>query len=784
MPEPIQVEPGFPQLQPRLFFLGHVSLALSVTALVESEMLFVPDFVLFLPLFYACLWISYAGKGKWRPPGSITNALGLLITVVGGAWIYNQLGRPDSIVQSLPLPTALVPFVGPILVFLVILRLFSATAKRDYWILQGMGLLQVSLACVLTYGSFFAILLLPYLVVMVLILKTAQEQGGDTEPVRLRGSRNGSFKWVDFLQASSWTGAFLALSIPLFLITPRADTSTWNPLLRFSQSRGMFRGSTTGFSEQMNLNRTGEVELSEEVAMTVMVKDATGQPYKEMFLGQRWRGAVLEQYEKGVWQRRYRRRPPQFIAQAELPNFGPNVIKVHFSLVPRKAAGLFLADPVRLDSQMSTRLPVVINPPLHPQAFFFEQGSTVQFSLDSVRVRQEIGYTQVVPLQVPRDRVPAFLENEYLGDLITPRLSTLEDWTIDLINELKTTGRYGIENVAIAARGRRDLGRPVVESIQRERIASALSSYLSRGGEYTYTLDLRRENTAIDPVEDFLFNVRSGHCERYASGLALMLRSIGIPARVIKGFRGCEAIGDGEYVIKNSQAHSWVEVLVPQLDRGGNLVQDPVTGKIQFDWLTLDPTPDFSAEDLQKFSIWRMVFDVFDSVRAFWREMIVEYNPDQQADFWYRIRPDFSNMSYTKLLASLPKILLGLGITLLAGLGLVLGLPRLLARMGAEPKGRPQLGQIIYRRMKYIVWKRISLAPAVGQTPREFCSVLQEKLQPLAMNPQTATLPMRVAELLYRGRFGRESIEWTLVSSMLKELSQLNKELKKKKGAV
>jgi len=53
---------------------------------------------------------------------------------------------------------------------------------------------------------------------------------------------------------------------------------------------------------------------------------------------------------------------------------------------------------------------------------------------------------------------------------------------------------------------------------------------------------------------DFLLNVKQGHCERFAGALALMLRSQGVQARVVAGFRGAEHKGDGQYVIRQNFA--------------------------------------------------------------------------------------------------------------------------------------------------------------------------------------------------------------------------------------
>ena len=65
---------------------------------------------------------------------------------------------------------------------------------------------------------------------------------------------------------------------------------------------------------------------------------------------------------------------------------------------------------------------------------------------------------------------------------------------------------------------------------------------------------------SLDPVEDFLVNRKEGHCEYFASALALLLRSIDIPSRMVNGFKG----GDWNELtqtmnVRQKHAHSWVE---------------------------------------------------------------------------------------------------------------------------------------------------------------------------------------------------------------------------------
>ncbi len=84
----------------------------------------------------------------------------------------------------------------------------------------------------------------------------------------------------------------------------------------------------------------------------------------------------------------------------------------------------------------------------------------------------------------------------------------------------------------------------------------------------------------IDPVQDFLDNRKEGHCEYFASALALLLRSVNIRSRVVNGFKGGDWSELTETLnVRQKHAHSWVEALV-----GLTPEKNPI-------WITLDPTP-------------------------------------------------------------------------------------------------------------------------------------------------------------------------------------------------
>ena len=185
-----------------------------------------------------------------------------------------------------------------------------------------------------------------------------------------------------------------------------------------------------------------------------------------------------------------------------------------------------------------------------------------------------------------------------------------------------------------------------------ERVGRALTDYLAHSGEYGYTLDLRRQDTSLDPVMDFLVNVKQGHCERFASALALMLRSQGIPARVVVGFLGAAELGNGVYVVRENQAHAWVEMLAPERkDREPPAPPNGVRPYHPPDWLTLDPTPAGDATP-PPYSLWDWWQDGERTGQQLWGGMVVNYNADEQAGLWATLQsPRFLNGLYRAGLA-------------------------------------------------------------------------------------------------------------------------------------
>ncbi|MFN7065257.1 MAG: transglutaminaseTgpA domain-containing protein [Aquificaceae bacterium] len=126
--------------------------------------------------------------------------------------------------------------------------------------------------------------------------------------------------------------------------------------------------------------------------------------------------------------------------------------------------------------------------------------------------------------------------------------------------------------------------------------------------DYQYTLRLERHEG--DPLEYFLFVSKKGNCEYYASATALLLRLMGIPARVVGGYKGAlwNQFG-GYHIVTNSMAHVWVEAY------------------IEGQWVRVDTTPPYVSPAVNRVSPLALISD---SIVSFWYSYVVGYSSEKQ----------------------------------------------------------------------------------------------------------------------------------------------------------
>ena len=109
--------------------------------------------------------------------------------------------------------------------------------------------------------------------------------------------------------------------------------------------------------------------------------------------------------------------------------------------------------------------------------------------------------------------------------------------------------------------------------------ARAIEQYLIYDGGFTYNLDVsyRRADKA---VEEFLGEGKEGFCTQFSTSMALLLRDMNVPSRVVYGSTSGEEVSQGEYLVRGSNMHTWVEAYFPGVG-----------------WYPFNPTPGFSMPD-------------------------------------------------------------------------------------------------------------------------------------------------------------------------------------------
>jgi protein-glutamine gamma-glutamyltransferase len=227
------------------------------------------------------------------------------------------------------------------------------------------------------------------------------------------------------------------------------------------------------------------------------------------------------------------------------------------------------------------------------------------------------------------------------GTLVRPDVrSGSFDYRVDSSADLKgpqpgesTPGQRtlaGLRAVPATLRAQlREVAQPIVGQLppeDRAARARALESFLRDSGEFRYTLHISAVDRKLDPVVDFLINRKEGHCEYFASALALLLRSIDIPARLVNGFKGGDWNEIGRmYCVRQKHAHSWVEAYLGEGPAG-----TPT-------WLTLDATPPSERNQ----SVGRVggflanFRPLTDLIRYVWIFYFVGYNAVRQDRFIY-----------------------------------------------------------------------------------------------------------------------------------------------------
>jgi protein-glutamine gamma-glutamyltransferase len=314
-------------------------------------------------------------------------------------------------------------------------------------------------------------------------------------------------------------------------------------------------------------------------------------------------------------------------------------------------------------------------------------------------------------------------------------------------------------------------------------VARAIESYFKSEADFRYTLDLTNEViVGLDPVEQFLSVDRSGNCQYFASAMVLMLRSQGIPARLVVGFNTDEYNNiTGQYIARQLHAHAWVEALIDSQWLKPRDVFYADKPSMQY-WLRLDPTPGGGGTGG---ATGGRVSDVLDMAQDIWSSYVVEVDgagrrrelrgSGGEISGTYEMYYEWLKLKISRIRAgelgagslagrelfSWPSAVAGILISLAAVAAYQLGVPRLNRHRGkgAAPAMSIAKPSVAYFAEAMALLERLGFQRRIGQTPREFTTKTAESLENSAQPISLAGALGALTSAYYRERFSSNSSE-------------------------
>src|SRR5579884_250865 len=562
--------------------------------------------------------------------------------------------------------------------FLAVLKLVTASTERDYAYLKILAALELLSAATLSRNlSFFAFLALFILFAIASFASGEVRRSAAVRGAPVRAGTRSFGRCLGLASATLFAG-ILTLSAGLFFVLPRTA--------RAAMSRvAPHRLHMPGFTNEVRLGEFGEITQNTRAVMHV-------KPYGSEDLSRaRWRGAALSEFDGLRW----------FAAPGADVSLPLDRDALVVGNAPRTRPGHSVRYRVQLDEIAADTLffagtpeTITINVPRNLSSLRLSRGGSYRVP----RLLNGITYSVYSFLEdedAPAVRPPPPLPDHLREDAL--RLPGIDPRIPELARSFTAGARTDEEK------------------------ARAIEGALRR--DYVYTLELLPAPVS-DPLAHFLFVRKKGHCEYFASAMAVMLRTLGIPSRIVTGFQsGVFNSLTGTQVVRASDAHSWVEAWFPAAG-----------------WTTFDPTP--SGPSAGSPGVGREIAMFFDAADQFWKDWVLSYDLQRQVVLAARVQesgrtlrlpafPDFASwwrraggnaVTAAWLMAALAAmVLIFMAWPARAGIWR----HRVRLRRAARGEGQASDATLLYQRMLALLARRGFQKPP-WLTPGEFARVLPD----------------------------------------------------------
>lgn len=613
------------------------------------------------------------------------------------------------------------------LMVLMVIKLCTLRVRRDYLHLYAISLVAIVASGSLTTDLWYMPVFLIYLMagVWTLLLFQLTKHSEAVEP-----STKPALEWREpsgvpnqvttplFWLANGLVLATFGLTILIFFTIPRVSAGIYQ--------KGIGENiRTSGFSDTVNLGSIGPIKRDPSIVMRVELPDRTQREAGHFYV----RGVAFDRYDGKSWTNRlsYRRTVNEdatgtFVLYGDTRSrrLGPgDTIRQKILLEPLDTPVLFAAPFV----ESVTGKFLTIQSDLTGSAYLpYPSSSRIEYTVTS--------------------RSAPILPADFQSEPITYSESFLKHF---LQVPLHT------ERIAALAQ---EIAQAHGSSYEK---AAAIQMYLMRN--YRYSLDAPLAELD-QPLEEFLFARKTGYCEHYATAMAVMLRTIGIPTRLVTGFLTTEWNEYGNYyLVRQQDAHAWVEVY---LAHSG--------------WVTLDPTPATGENPSGETSSWYSLARMVDSLRLHWNRFFVQYSAADQLTMIRDVKSGSSSIrtmaidSFAAIMGPLSAVVGGVteylnqvGQWSLAGLvaAVVMGVAILLWLVMRQPWAKKYFSVTLtnhdeaivhlYRRMVRHLAQH-GVAPQVSLPPLELTRLTQR------IWSEAGTAVGLITEYYCRARFGRHPL--------------------------
>ncbi|MGH9478102.1 MAG: transglutaminaseTgpA domain-containing protein, partial [Terriglobales bacterium] len=465
-------------------------------------------------------------------------------------------------------------------------KLFTGYRGREAMFLGLLAFLEVLTAALVTVSGVFFVLFLLFLVLLVTTLVAHEMLRAEASPQPPPAGL-----WRPLLRFSLWLSAAVAMaSVVIFFLLPRITAGAWSA----HAASGL-----SGFSDEVQLGAIARLQRTNQPVMHIRLTTADPSLDPAVFQQIPWRGRGLTTFDGRRWYSLsmpdvYGTRGGTLEVGRLAADEAPEIVRYQVELEPLGSPVLFF--PAHL-LRASTHFP----------ALSWDQATGTLASLGSDF--SGAAYSGVSDIATP----PAGLLRA------APGLSRMR-YRLEPYLQLPPSLDERIPMLA-----RQVVARTPGDNWDR---LEALTQYLQTN--FQYTLDHLPQGP--DPLATFLFDQQSGDCEYFATALAVMARTLGIPTRLVNGFEvGSYNPLTGEYLVRGGDAHTWVEAYFMLPGR---------RGRLQGQWVSFDPTPAAPAAAAGMFPKAGMLLDAFSS---WWQSWIVNYDWIRQGRLAQRLLGQLSD---------------------------------------------------------------------------------------------------------------------------------------------